>query len=116
MTGLAARGAFLAPSAWPRPTADRHSLTLSSHRLLGTVVPYRPRVFVCLGDAWLWAGYPRGVGAGMVSDAAREPDGFTSADAARVLADACRSAGLDADRARLNRFGENALFRLAAHP
>ncbi|WP_030667362.1 phosphotransferase enzyme family protein [Streptomyces rimosus] len=41
---------------------------------------------------------------------------FTSGGAARVLAGACRRAGLDSGGARLLRFGENALFRLAAHP
>ncbi|MCQ0023954.1 aminoglycoside phosphotransferase family protein [Streptomyces somaliensis DSM 40738] len=53
----------------------------------------------------------------MPSDAAREAEeGFTSEGAARVMAAACRSAGLDGDGARLVRFGENALFRLATHP
>ncbi|WP_199566319.1 phosphotransferase [Streptomyces corynorhini] len=42
--------------------------------------------------------------------------GFTAARAAEVMELACRSAGLDGDGARLLRLGENALFRLAAHP
>ncbi|MFE4370459.1 phosphotransferase enzyme family protein [Streptomyces sp. NPDC056835] len=42
--------------------------------------------------------------------------GFTSTSATRVMAAACRRAGLDGDGARLVRLGENALFRLAAHP
>lgn len=42
--------------------------------------------------------------------------GFTSAGATKVLAAACRRAGLDGDGARLIRFGENALFRLTSHP
>ncbi|MEU7157666.1 phosphotransferase enzyme family protein [Streptomyces chrestomyceticus] len=41
---------------------------------------------------------------------------FTSGGAAQVLAGACRRAGLDSTGARLLRFGENALFQLAAHP
>ncbi|MFE1766625.1 phosphotransferase enzyme family protein [Streptomyces angustmyceticus] len=41
---------------------------------------------------------------------------FTSAGAAKVLTAACRQAGLDGGGARLIRFGENALFRLTAHP
>ncbi|WP_330478011.1 aminoglycoside phosphotransferase family protein [Streptomyces platensis] len=53
----------------------------------------------------------------MPSDAERiTAEGFTSAGAAHVLAAACRRAGLDGDGARLLRFGENALFRLTAHP
>lgn len=43
-------------------------------------------------------------------------EGFTSGGAARVMAAACRRAGLDGGGARLIRFGENALFRLASHP
>lgn len=43
-------------------------------------------------------------------------EAFTSAVATHVMAAACRRAGLDSDRARLIRLGENALFRLAAHP
>ncbi|MCX2969179.1 MULTISPECIES: phosphotransferase enzyme family protein [Streptomyces] len=53
----------------------------------------------------------------MPSGAARETEtGFTSERAGRVMAAACRSAGLGSDGARLIRLGENALFRLAAHP
>ncbi|MFH8594242.1 phosphotransferase [Streptomyces rimosus] len=53
----------------------------------------------------------------MPSDAERSTQhAFTSGGAARVLAGACRRAGLDSDGARLIRLGENALFRLAAHP
>ncbi|WBB59361.1 aminoglycoside phosphotransferase family protein [Streptomyces sp. WMMC500] len=53
----------------------------------------------------------------MASDAARASgEGFTSTRAARVMSAACRSAGLDDDGAELIRFGENALFRLAAAP
>ncbi|MEU8918553.1 aminoglycoside phosphotransferase family protein [Streptomyces nigrescens] len=53
----------------------------------------------------------------MPSEAERNKGlGFTSAGAARVLAAACRRAGLDDDGARLIRFGENALFRLTAQP
>ncbi|MFH8403195.1 phosphotransferase enzyme family protein [Streptomyces sp. NPDC018019] len=53
----------------------------------------------------------------MPSDAERSTRHvFTSGVAARVLGGACRRAGLDSDGARLIRFGENALFRLAAHP
>ncbi|WP_336049249.1 phosphotransferase enzyme family protein [Streptomyces sp. CA2R101] len=53
----------------------------------------------------------------MEAAAERSADGgFTSAGATKVLAAACRRAGLDGDGARLMRFGENALFRLAAHP
>lgn len=52
-----------------------------------------------------------------LSDAARgEPQEFTSARAHQVMADACRAAGLESDRARLIRLGENALFRLERHP
>ncbi|KIF76681.1 deubiquitinase [Streptomyces sp. 150FB] len=43
-------------------------------------------------------------------------EGFTAADATRVMAAACRRAGLDGDGATLIRLGENALFRLSAHP
>jgi aminoglycoside phosphotransferase len=42
--------------------------------------------------------------------------GFTSAGATRVMAAACRQAQLESDGAKLIRFGENALFRLASHP
>ncbi|MDH6699020.1 aminoglycoside phosphotransferase family protein [Streptomyces sp. MAA16] len=42
--------------------------------------------------------------------------GFTAARAAEVLERACRRAGLAGDGAHLLRLGENALFRLAAHP
>ncbi|WP_328404189.1 phosphotransferase [Streptomyces sp. NBC_00390] len=42
--------------------------------------------------------------------------GGTSAGAAKVLTASCRQAGLDGDGASLIRLGENALFRLAAHP
>ncbi|MEE6268177.1 aminoglycoside phosphotransferase family protein [Streptomyces diastatochromogenes] len=42
--------------------------------------------------------------------------GFTSEGAAQVMVAACRRVGLDSDGAQLIRFGENALFRLAAHP
>ncbi|CAG7634709.1 aminoglycoside phosphotransferase family protein [Actinacidiphila bryophytorum] len=41
---------------------------------------------------------------------------FTSAAAARVMASACRAAGLDASGAAPIRLGENALYRLAAAP
>ncbi|MFI1106666.1 phosphotransferase enzyme family protein [Streptomyces physcomitrii] len=41
---------------------------------------------------------------------------FTSAVADHAMADACRAAGLDSQGAELIRFGENALYRLAAHP
>ncbi|GAA5611836.1 aminoglycoside phosphotransferase family protein [Streptomyces platensis] len=41
---------------------------------------------------------------------------FTSAGAARVMAAACRAAGLDSRGAELIRFGENGLFRLASVP
>lgn len=43
-------------------------------------------------------------------------EGFTSAVATRVMASACRQVGLDGADARLIRLGENALFRLEAHP
>ncbi|MFF2645293.1 aminoglycoside phosphotransferase family protein [Streptomyces niveus] len=43
-------------------------------------------------------------------------EGFTSAVATRVVAAACRRAGLDGEGARLIRLGENALFRLVGHP
>ncbi|MFD7286105.1 aminoglycoside phosphotransferase family protein [Streptomyces sp. NPDC059863] len=43
-------------------------------------------------------------------------EGFTSARATRVMAAACRRVGLDGGGATLIRLGENALFRLAAHP
>lgn len=52
----------------------------------------------------------------MAVDAARSEEGFTSAGAARVLAAACRAAGLDGSGAELIRLGENALFRLASVP
>ncbi|AOP46093.1 phosphotransferase family protein [Streptomyces lydicus] len=53
----------------------------------------------------------------MAVDAARgAEDGFTSAGAARVMAAACRDAGLDGRGAELIRFGENGLFRLASEP
>ncbi|MFJ8792715.1 aminoglycoside phosphotransferase family protein [Streptomyces sp. NPDC102462] len=52
----------------------------------------------------------------MAVDAARTQEGFTSAKAARVMAAACRAAGLDDRGAELIRLGENALFRLAALP
>ncbi|MDH2391923.1 aminoglycoside phosphotransferase family protein [Streptomyces sp. HNM0663] len=53
----------------------------------------------------------------MAVDAARASGGgFTSAGAARVVAAACRAAGLDGRDAELIRFGENALFRLASVP
>ncbi|MGW2326297.1 phosphotransferase enzyme family protein [Streptomyces sp. NPDC001700] len=42
--------------------------------------------------------------------------GFTSAGAARLMAAACRRARLESEGAKLIRFGENALFRLASHP
>lgn len=42
--------------------------------------------------------------------------GFTSAAAARVMASACRMAGLDDEGAKQLRFGENALYRLATAP
>ncbi|MEU6080117.1 aminoglycoside phosphotransferase family protein [Streptomyces sp. NPDC047108] len=40
---------------------------------------------------------------------------FTSARAEELMAAACRAAGFSSDGATLIRFGENALFRLAAH-
>ncbi|MFJ9749671.1 phosphotransferase enzyme family protein [Streptomyces chartreusis] len=52
----------------------------------------------------------------MAFDAARMQEGFTSARAARVMAAACRAAGLDGRDAELIRLGENALFRLASVP
>ncbi|MBW1596906.1 phosphotransferase enzyme family protein [Streptomyces sp. JJ38] len=53
----------------------------------------------------------------MASDAAQGGTSeFTSAGAAQVMAAACRVAGLGSGGAELIRFGENALFRLAAHP
>ncbi|MFI8233467.1 aminoglycoside phosphotransferase family protein [Streptomyces sp. NPDC085900] len=52
----------------------------------------------------------------MAVDAARSEEGFTSAGAARVMAAACRAAGLDDRGAELIRLGENALFRLASVP
>ncbi|MFG2533221.1 phosphotransferase enzyme family protein [Streptomyces sp. NPDC048516] len=53
----------------------------------------------------------------MAVDAARgSEEGFTSAGAARVMAGACRAAGLDDRGAELIRFGENGLFRLASAP
>ncbi|OIJ91149.1 aminoglycoside phosphotransferase family protein [Streptomyces colonosanans] len=52
----------------------------------------------------------------MAVDAARTQEGFTSAGAARVMAAACRAAGLDGRGAELIRLGENALFRLASVP
>ncbi|MER5785264.1 aminoglycoside phosphotransferase family protein [Streptomyces mobaraensis] len=53
----------------------------------------------------------------MGSHAARIPgEGFTAAEAGRVMAAACRSAGLDGAGAELIRLGENALFRLASAP
>ncbi|MBB1245754.1 aminoglycoside phosphotransferase family protein [Streptomyces durbertensis] len=41
---------------------------------------------------------------------------FTSERASAVSAEACRTVGLDPTGAKLIRFGENALFRLATHP
>ncbi|MEU9634502.1 aminoglycoside phosphotransferase family protein [Streptomyces tendae] len=52
----------------------------------------------------------------MAVDAARSDEGFTSATATRVMAAACRAAGLDGDGAELIRLGENALFRLTSVP
>lgn len=52
----------------------------------------------------------------MAVDAARSDEGFTSAEAARVMSAACRVAGLDDRDAELIRLGENALFRLASVP
>ncbi|MFI2188870.1 aminoglycoside phosphotransferase family protein [Streptomyces sioyaensis] len=53
----------------------------------------------------------------MAVDAAQSSEeGFTSAGAARVMAAACRTAGLDGRGAELIRFGENGLFRLASAP
>jgi Ser/Thr protein kinase RdoA (MazF antagonist) len=53
----------------------------------------------------------------MALDAARgSEEGFTSAGATRVMAAACRTAGLDDRGAELIRLGENALFRLGSVP
>ena len=53
----------------------------------------------------------------MLSDMAQAGgEGFTSAEAHGLMAAACHSAGLNSEGAHLIRFGENALFRLAAHP
>ncbi|MGW2627848.1 aminoglycoside phosphotransferase family protein [Streptomyces chattanoogensis] len=53
----------------------------------------------------------------MAVDAAQgSEEGFTSVGAARVMAAACRAAGLDERGAELIRFGENGLFRLASAP
>ncbi|MFF3584739.1 phosphotransferase enzyme family protein [Streptomyces mirabilis] len=52
----------------------------------------------------------------MAVDAARSEEGFTSAGATRVMAAACRAAGLDDRGAELIRLGENALFRLTSVP
>ncbi|MFJ1535473.1 phosphotransferase enzyme family protein [Streptomyces mirabilis] len=52
----------------------------------------------------------------MAVDAARSEEGFTSAGATRVMAAACRAAGLDDREAELIRLGENALFRLGSVP
>ncbi|MFG2377066.1 phosphotransferase enzyme family protein [Streptomyces sp. NPDC048504] len=52
----------------------------------------------------------------MAVDAARSEEGFTSARATRVMAAACRAAGLDDTGAELIRLGENALFRLSSVP
>ncbi|MGW3984410.1 phosphotransferase enzyme family protein [Streptomyces mirabilis] len=52
----------------------------------------------------------------MAVDAARSEEGFTSAEATRVMAAACRAAGLDDREAELIRLGENALFRLGSVP
>lgn len=53
----------------------------------------------------------------MAVDAARgSEEGFTSVGAGRVMAAACRAAGLDDRGAELIRFGENGLFRLASAP
>ncbi|WP_431782783.1 aminoglycoside phosphotransferase family protein [Streptomyces chumphonensis] len=46
----------------------------------------------------------------------RERAAFTSEGAARVATEASRKAGLDPTDVELVRFGENALFRLSAHP
>ncbi|WP_414168959.1 phosphotransferase enzyme family protein [Streptoverticillium reticulum] len=48
--------------------------------------------------------------------ACTQEEGFTSARTARVMAEACRLAGLDAEGATLIRLGENALYRLASVP
>lgn len=50
------------------------------------------------------------------SGAALGREGFTSAHAYQVMAEACAGAGLDAEGARLIRLGENALFRLERQP
>ncbi|MFF3640327.1 phosphotransferase family protein [Streptomyces sp. NPDC002564] len=42
--------------------------------------------------------------------------GFTAESTARILRDACRSAGLDATGAELLRLGSNAVYRLASEP
>ncbi|MBL1096184.1 aminoglycoside phosphotransferase family protein [Streptomyces coffeae] len=53
----------------------------------------------------------------MPSGAARgSGEGFSSTGAAQVMATACRRVGFNDDGAQLIRLGENALFRLAAHP
>ena len=53
----------------------------------------------------------------MVSESAQAVgEGFTSGRAGRVMTAACRAVGLDGTGAELIRFGENALFRLAAAP
>ncbi|WP_432179650.1 aminoglycoside phosphotransferase family protein [Streptomyces sp. NBC_00063] len=52
----------------------------------------------------------------MTVGAAQSEEGFTSARATRVMAAACRTAGLDVRGAELIRLGENALFRLASVP
>ncbi|MFC8387537.1 aminoglycoside phosphotransferase family protein [Streptomyces sp. NPDC057238] len=52
----------------------------------------------------------------MAVDAARSEARFTSAEAMRVMASACRAAELDERGAELIRLGENALFRLASAP
>ncbi|WP_435128501.1 phosphotransferase enzyme family protein [Actinacidiphila sp. bgisy144] len=50
------------------------------------------------------------------SEAATGHGGLTSARGHRVMAEACRAVGLDAEGARLIRLGENALFRLGRRP
>ena len=52
----------------------------------------------------------------MASADAQSVAGFSSAGARRVMHGACAAVGLDGEGAELIRFGENALFRLAAHP
>ncbi|MET8680930.1 aminoglycoside phosphotransferase family protein [Streptomyces sp. NPDC004647] len=53
----------------------------------------------------------------MPSDRGRAAEeGFTSARAERLMSAACRAAGFASDGATLIRLGENALFRLEAHP